>query len=85
MPDKLPTPVNIGTSFRRRQLATPTDIIDVAEKSSTSNSVRACFWNSSYFSRTWKLPRSSFSKPQSRDRRLSGSSKRTSGPMLSAS
>jgi hypothetical protein len=43
MPDKLPTPVNIGTSFERRQLATPTDIIDVAEKSSTSNSVRACF------------------------------------------
>src|SRR3984893_12213988 len=65
MPDKLPTPVNIGTSFQRRQLATPTDIIDVAEKSSTSNSVRACFWNSSYFSRTWKLPRSSFSRQQS--------------------
>ena len=65
MPDKLPTPVNIGTSFQRRQLATPTDIIDVAEESSTSNSVRACFWNSSYFSRTWKLPRSSFSRPQS--------------------
>ena len=27
MPDKLPTPVNIGTSFQRRQLATLTDII----------------------------------------------------------
>ena len=40
MPDKLPTPVNIGTSFQRRQLATPTDIIDVAEKSSTSFSSR---------------------------------------------
>jgi len=38
MPDKLPTPVNIGTSFQRRQLATPTDIIDVAEKSSTFSS-----------------------------------------------
>jgi len=72
------------SSYRSTTPRSPTSSMS-RRKSSASNSICTCFWSSSYFSTTWKIPASSFSTPPSHEQSSSASSKRTPGPMLSAS
>jgi len=50
------------SSYRSTTPRSPTSSMS-RRKSSASNSICACFWSSSYFSTTWKIPASSFSTP----------------------